>query len=320
MASGGMLVGDIGGTNARFALAGGHGVDFDHLLELECADFESSTDAVRHYLDAVGAGRVEAVCLAVAGPVVAGEVRMTNSPWIVSTAEIRKGLRVDSVRLINDFEAIALSIPLLDRRDFLTIGSCRYEGLPEGDFGIAVVGPGTGLGVAGLLRRQGLLVPVTGEGGHVGCAPESSPQAEIVEVLRKKFDRVSAERLVAGTGVENIHAALVTINGMSAEPLSASQVFAKARSGDSLAEQAVNVFFEMLGQIAGDLALTIGAWDGVFIAGGIAKRYPSMLEDSSFRQAFEAKGRYRSLMAGIPTLLITHDQPGLVGAAAALRR
>jgi len=316
----GFLIGDIGGTNARFALVDPTGSGFGQLREYKCRDFLSSSDAIRFYLDEVGAGRPERVCLAAAGPVVDDAVKVTNNDWIIAAADIRRELGVDSVRLINDFEAVACSIPFLGDRDVRSLGPHDVVRLPEGGLSVAVLGPGTGLGVAGLVRRRGILVPITGEGGHVGCAPETPLQTEIIEVLRKKFERVSAERLVAGAGVENIYAALLVINGVRSAPLEAPEIFARARNNsDDLAVQAVNVFFEMLGQMAGDLALTMSAADGVYIAGGIAKRYPDMLLQSGFRQAFESKGRHRHIMSRIPTLLITHDQPGLLGAAYLVR-
>ena len=159
-----------------------------------------------------------------------------------------------------------------------------------------------------------MLVPVTGEGGHVGFAPETALQIEILNVLREKFERVSAERLIAGSGLENIYQALATIRGEKNSGLSPAEIFAE-RGGSKVAAEAIDVFFELLGQVAGDLALTLGAEDGIYIAGGIAKRYPEILAISRFRSAFENKGRHRSFMERIPTRLITHEQPGLLGAA-----
>lgn len=160
-------------------------------------------------------------------------------------------------------------------------------------------------------------MPITGEGGHVGFSPETEQQLEILKVLRSQFDRVSAERLIAGSGLENIYLALRTIRREPGPQLSAAQIFAEREPGN-LAAEAVEVFFELLGQVAGDVALTLGAVDGVYIAGGIAKRYPDLLEKSRFRSAFENKGRRRALMERIPTRLITYDQPGLLGAAYAV--
>jgi glucokinase len=157
-------------------------------------------------------------------------------------------------------------------------------------------------------------VPVTGEGGHVGFAPETALQIELLKILADKFDRVSAERLIAGSGLVNIYKALAEIRGETRKSLTAAEIFARRDDGE-IAAEAVDMFFELLGQVAGDLALTFGAVDGVYIAGGISKRYPAVLENSRFRTAFESKGRRRAFMERIPTRLITYDQPGLLGAA-----
>jgi glucokinase len=309
-----LLIGDIGGTNARFALANPDEPGFHTVLELQCADFPTADDAIRHYLRETQTGAPEAVCLAAAGPVVDEHVHITNNHWDISAAETRADFGIETVRLLNDFAAIAYSIPFLGEDDSLIIGPHDQRRLPLERFNVAILGPGTGLGVAGLCRRSGTLVPITGEGGHVGFAPESALQTEILELLRDKYDRVSAERLIAGSGLENIYQALSTIRGKPGINLSPAEIFAE-RGACNIAAEAVDVFFELLGQVAGDLALTLGAEDGVYIAGGITKRYPEILKTSRFRSAFENKGRHRSLMERIPTRLIMHDQPGLLGAA-----
>ncbi len=309
-----LLIGDIGGTNARFALATPDRPGFHGVIELRCEDFASADDAISHYLTVTNAKTPDAVCLAAAGPVIDEAVKITNNHWDISAAETRKDFGIDAVRLINDFTAIAYSIPLLTEAEVRSIGPDDRQVLPKGNFDVAILGPGTGLGVAGLCRRDNTLVSITGEGGHVGFAPETALQVEILKVLRDMFDRVSAERVIAGSGLENIHGALRIIRGESGPKLSAKEIFAERGPGN-LAEEAVDVFFELLGQVAGDVALTLGAVDGVYIAGGIAKRYPDLLEKSRFRSAFEGKGRRRALMENIPTRLITYDQPGLLGAA-----
>lgn len=309
-----LLIGDIGGTNARFALATPDRPGFHSVLELQCADYATADDAISHYLGATKADSPDAVCLAAAGPVIDDTVKITNNHWLISAAETREDFGIDKVRLLNDFTAIAYSIPLLTETEVLPIGRHDHDWLPKRNFNVAILGPGTGLGVAGLCRRDDTTVPITGEGGHVGFAPETEQQIEILRVLRSQFDRVSAERLIAGSGLENIYLALRTIRRESGPQLSAAEIFAERRAGN-LAAEAVDVFFELLGQVAGDVALTLGAVDGVYIAGGIAKRYPRILEESRFRSAFEGKGRRRALMERIPTRLITYDQPGLLGAA-----
>ncbi len=310
-----LIVGDIGGTNARFALANQAHPGFHDVIKLKCADYETSEDAMRYVLEQFGVSTADAMCLAAAGPVVDGSINVTNNHWLISPEHLASEFDVDAVRLLNDFEAIAYSLPFLAAEDRSVVGVPQGVALGGRDFNVAVLGPGTGLGVAGLIGRDKRLIPITGEGGHVAFAPESELQIDILRALRTRFRRVSAERLVAGSGLENIYSALIDVRGEQAEPLSASEVFAAAADSSSLAADAVAVFFEIMGQVAGDLALTMGAWDGVYIGGGIAKRYPDILTDSRFRAAFDGKGRHSHILERVPTYLITHDQPGLLGAS-----
>ena len=310
-----LIVGDIGGTNARFALANQAHPGFHDVIELKCADYETSEDAMRYVLGQFGVGTPDAMCLAAAGPVVDGSIKITNNHWLVSSERLASEFDVDAVRLLNDFEAIAYSLPFLAAEDRTVIGVPQGIALSGRDFSVAVLGPGTGLGVAGLIGRDRRLIPITGEGGHVAFAPETGLQSEILAVLRSRFERVSAERLVAGSGLENIYTALADIRDEPAEPLSAREVFDAAAGSSALAREAVGVFFEIMGQVAGDLALTMGAWDGIYIAGGIAKRYPDVLAASRFRAAFDRKGRHSHIIERVPTYLIMHGQPGLLGAS-----
>lgn len=311
-----LVIGDIGGTNARFALANSKRPEFHDAMTLKCADFPSADDAIRHYLAELSAETPDVICLAAAGPVVNDTVQFTNNHWTLNAAEIAADFEIDTVRLLNDFEAVALSIPHMRAEGLQTIGLPESKPLSATRFNVAILGPGTGLGAAGLLRRGKQIFPIVGEGGHVGFAPKSQVQVEILNALRSKFDRVSVERLVSGAGLENIYWALTLIHGEQRTQLTAAEIFAKGgEGGDPRAGEATHMFFEILGQFAGDLALTMGAEDGVFIAGGIAKRYPALLQNSGFRNAFDNKGRHRSYMERIPTLLITHDEPGLLGAA-----
>jgi glucokinase len=316
-----LLIGDIGGTNARFALANLAHPGFHDVLELKCDDFKTSGDAIRHFLASVGAAQPSAICLAAAGPVVDGSIDVTNNHWTVSTAALASEFDLDEIRLANDFEAIAYSLPFLGAEDRSVIGRQKGVDLSGRDFNVAVLGPGTGLGIAGLCGRSGHLVPITGEGGHAGFAAETDLQDEVLPILRKRFGRVSAERLVAGSGIENLYAALADLRGTGEAPLSAAQIFVAAAAGASaIASEAVKLFFEMLGQVAGDVALTMGAYDGVYIAGGIAKRYPELLASGGFRRAFESKGRHTEIMERVPTYLVTHEQPGLLGASYLVQR
>ena len=311
-----LIVGDIGGTNARFAIADPKQTGFTDAMTLQCADFPSADDAIRHYLSESNAANPDVICLAAAGPVVGHTINVTNNHWALDAQSIAADFGIDAVRLLNDFEAIAYSIPALGREDSEIIGLPDQRPNLDGNFKVAIIGPGTGLGAAGLMRRGSDVFPIVGEGGHIGFAPKSQVQVEILNALRHKFDRVSVERLLSGSGVENIYWALTRIHGEQRKPLSAQEIFANSGdSGDPRAAETTQMFFEILGQVVGDLTLTLGTDDGVYIAGGITKRYPTMLQNSGFRNAFDNKGVHRAYMERVPTLLITHDEPGLLGAA-----
>jgi len=311
-----LLIGDIGGTNARFALANIGSPGFAEAHTLKCDDFESADAAIKQYLESVGASSPSVICLAAAGPIIDGHVRFTNNHWEIAADELAAEFSIEGVQLLNDFEAIAYSVPLLTADDCMPLGLPEPAQLDAEHYMVGVIGPGTGLGAVGLRKYGNVLLPIAGEAGHGGFAPETQVQMDILRALRQRFDRVSSERLVSGPGVENIYWALMRIHGEKRAHLSAAEIFTAAlENTDPLASEAVQMFFEVFGQVAGDLALTLGAEDGILVAGGISKRYPDLLKNSGFRAGFENKGRYRSLMERIPTQLILHDQPGLLGAA-----
>ena len=311
-----LLIGDIGGTNARFALADPARPAFSDVVTLKCDDFESSESAITHYLSSVKAGSPEVICLAAAGPIIDKRVRFTNNHWEIAADELAGEFSIDRVRLLNDFEAIAYSIPFLTKEDCVVVGLPEPKPLEGKHYMVGILGPGTGLGAVGLRKHGDLYLPIAGEASHGGFAPETQVQIDILNALRERFDRVSSERLVSGPGLENIYWGLMRIHGEKRAHLAPAEIFEAAiAKSDPLASEAVQMFFEVLGQVAGDLALSLGAEDGIFIAGGIAKRYPELLINSRFRTGFEHKGRHRSLMERIPTQLIMHEQPGLLGAA-----
>lgn len=316
MASEGLLIGDIGGTNARFAIAEKSGAGYSQAKTLRCDEFANATLAIQAYLNGVGIDEPAAICLAVAGPVENGCVSVTNNHWELDTASLREEFKTTAIRLINDFEAIACAVPLLGANDFLSLGSPARCDLKKASFTIAVVGPGTGFGAVGLCQRGDNLFPIAGEMGHVGFSPETPPQLHLFGELARKYGRVSMERLLSGPGIENIYRILSQHNDGCEAEIPAADVFAYANdASDPCAVETVQIFFEALGQVAGDLALLFGAADGIYIAGGIVQRYPEMLAASHFRRGFENKGRQKALMEKIPTQLITHPQPGLLGAS-----
>jgi len=313
------LIADIGGTNARFALADPHApaplLD-DSVREFAVADFPSLADAARHYLDQVGAS-ARAGVFAVAGKVDGDEARITNHPWVISRSRTRDLLGFDSVHLINDFAAQGMAVSLYRPEDVVAIGGVSWQPAPlDQPRTYAVIGPGTGLGVGGLIVRDGRCYPLETEGGHVSFPPGTPEEARILEILSAQFGRVSNERLICGPGLVNIHRALCEIAGVDPGLLQPKDITARAAEGDALCMRAVDVFCAVFGAIAGDLVLTLGAWDGVFLTGGLVPRMLESLRHSGFRQRFEAKGRFSPTMARVPSLAVMHPRAGLLGAAA----
>lgn len=316
MADSKLLIGDIGGTNARFAIADDSEPGFSQTRILQCADFATANDAIRHYLDMVGVDRPDAICIAAAGPLVGGTIRLTNNAWTLSLDGLQNAFGTRQVRLLNDFAAIGYSVPFIGPEYLQAIGDVTPASLDQLHYTIAVLGPGTGLGSVGLRRFGEHLLLINSESAHSGFAPETRRQFEILSVLQDRRERVDSEYLASGTGITNLYWALAQLHGTSSEPRDAAQIFDLAeRNADPVAVETVEEFFEILGQVAGDLALTFGAEDGVYVAGGIAQRHADKLFRSRFREGFERKGSHRYLVERIPTQLITYDQPGLLGAA-----
>ena len=324
-----VLLADIGGTNARFALADPDArqplADAD-MREYAVADFPSLGDAARHYLDAIGvvAGNgigVRRGVFAVAGHVDGDEARITNHPWVISRRRICAMLGFDELQLVNDFAAQSMAIAALQAGDVVPLGSANWTPDPSPrDRTYAVIGPGTGLGVGVLVMRGGQLYPLETEGGHVSFPPGTPEEIAILERLSTQFGRVSNERLVCGPGLVNLHRALSEIAGEDPRPLQPADITARAAAGDPRCMRAVDVFCAVFGAIAGDLVLTTGAWDGVFLTGGLVPRMLPSLQHSGFRQRFEHKGRFSPNMARVPSLAVLHPQPGLLGAAVIARQ
>lgn len=311
-----LLIGDIGGTNARFALAHVRKPGFFNELTLSCADYETAEQGIADYLQRSGITAPDIICLAAAGPVIDDCIRLTNNTWVIDGGLLRQKFPSASIRLLNDFEAIAHSIPVLGENDTAAIGVVPSDLEGKTHFTLGVLGPGTGLGLGGLIGRAGGVFPVVGEGSHAGFAPETRMQLKVLKQLRQRYDRVTDERLVSGPGLENIYWALRKIHSKPDEPIPAAEIFSRVLAReDAIAEESVQLFFETLGQLAGNLALSLSAYDGIYLAGGIVKRYPDLLKASGFRAGFENKGRHRRLMERVPTLLILHPQPGLLGAS-----
>ncbi|MDR1076654.1 MAG: glucokinase [Xanthomonadaceae bacterium] len=314
-----ILVADIGGTNARFALARHHAespLASETVREFPVADFPSLAHAAQHYLEQAKT-RAESGLFAVAGRVDGGQARITNHPWVISRDRTREALGFRHLELINDFAAQAMSIPCLQSQDVEVIGPVQWQPRPLPQSGrYAVIGPGTGLGIGGLIVRDGQRLPLQTEGGHAGFPPGTPEEIRILEILSRQFGRVSNERLVCGPGLVNIHRALSEISGQDPGLPGPADITAGANRGDPVCARALEVFCAVFGALAGDLVLTFGAWDGVFLTGGLVPRLLERLRNSGFRERFEHKGRFAPAMAAVPSMAVLHPHPGLLGAAA----
>ena len=305
------LLADIGGTNARFALLekGAAGA----IETLKVAAYPQAGDAIVAFLERHQAtGTIAGAAIGVAGPVEDGRCAFTNSDWVVDAAELKAAFGFGTVQVINDFAAIGLSLPHLTGDDLFGVGADkRRREAPE-----VVLGPGTGLGVACLLRRQPPLV-VASEGGHVTLASTEARQAAVLGWLRNRFEHVSAERALSGEGLASLHDSIAGIDGRRVPSRSPAEVTQAALGGGCpVSREALDMFCALLGSFAGDMALTFGAAGGVYIAGGIVPRFAEHLARSEFRSRFEAKGRFRDWLAAIPVHVIRRSDPAFVGLAA----
>lgn len=303
----GWLVADVGGTNTRCAIAHAGGV-LENVETFKNREFPGLEPLLGAYLGMLPPGqRPGEAILAIAAPIRGDDIHMVNINWTISVPALARRLSLARVTPLNDFAAQAYALPVLDPADVVQIGGgTAVDGAPK-----VVVGPGTGLGTAGLVRIAGRWHAITGEGGHVTMAPGNEREARIVALGRERFGHCSAERLVSGAGLAFVYGVLT-----GGADLAPDEVGARIAAGEGAALEALEVFFELLGTVASNLALTFAAFGGVYIGGGITPRYRRQFATSGFRQRFEAKGRYRQFMADIPTWLITADQPALMGLAA----
>ena len=312
--SGPRLLADIGGTNARFALETGPGA-ITAMLTLACADYPRFEDAVHAYLAHCGVPVQHAV-IAIANPVDGDAVQMTNHHWAFSVASARAELKLDTLLVVNDFTALAMALPVLGSADLVQVGG----GIARAGCAIGLVGAGTGLGVSGLVPSKGRWVPLHSEGGHVAFSPLDEREVDVLRYCWQRYDHVSAERFVSGPGIALIREALAASRGADPAPgLTPADIVTRALSGDdALSREAVDCFCGMLGTVAANLAVTLGAQGGVYIGGGVVPKLGAYFAESPFRARFEKKGRFSEFTARIPTWVITAPYPALSGAAAIL--
>lgn len=314
------LLADIGGTNARFAWQAGAGAAIEDQITLPCANYPTVDAAMRDYLGRIPRERPQVCGMAIANPVVGDQVSMTNHHWSFSISALRETMGLTRLAVLNDFTALALALPHLSADELFAVGG----GTALPGTAIGLVGPGTGLGVSGLLPDgRGGWIPLQGEGGHVSLAPVGAREQGVLERLHARYGHASAERAVSGMGLVDIHRALCLADGVTPpEDATAAQVSAAALDGsDARCVEALNMMCAFLGSVAGNLALTLGAKGGVYIGGGIVPRLGAWFARSPFRERFEAKGRFQPYLASIPVWVIQAQQsPALRGAAEALDR
>lgn len=318
-ADGPRLLADIGGTNARFALETAPGKTV--LIQvLPCASYPKLADALKAYLNgpdvvAACAGPLRHAALAIANPITGDMVRMTNHHWEFSIEALRLECGFETLVVANDFTALARALPHLRADQKIQIGG----GAAVPDTPLGLVGAGTGLGVSGLIPCKSSWTALLSEGGHVTFSPANEEEVAVLRFAWKQFDHVSAERFLSGDGIELLYRALASHHGQPDEGLDAPEISRRALAGEcTLCDKAIDTFCAMLGTVAGNLAITLGAQGGIYIGGGIVPRLGERFARSSFRARFEQKGRFVHYLAAVPTFVITADYPAFLGVSAIL--
>jgi len=311
------LVGDIGGTNARFGLLRGPGQPLEAVQTLACADFPGPGEAIENYLAGNGLPRPRWCAFGIANPVEGDAVRMTNHHWAFSIRELQDTLGLDRLLVLNDFTALALALPALGPADLVKVGG----GTAAPRAAIGLLGVGTGLGISGLVPYDDDYAPIEGEGGHVTLAACDAREAALIAKLSTRYPHVSAERVLSGPGLVALYEAHAAVAGKPTEALTAADITTRGLAGDCpLCAATLHTFCAMLGTVAANLALVLGARGGIYIGGGIVPRLGDYFARSPFRARFEQKGRFSDYLARIPTYVIHAPYPALLGAARALER
>jgi glucokinase len=310
------LLGDIGGTNARWAWVPQAGATLQHINQRPCRDHASLADAALAYLRDHTLPAPRWVAIGVATPVTGDHVQLTNHAWQFSITGLQRTLGAERCLVINDFTALAMSLPALPATGLRGVGGDAAVA----DAPLALIGPGTGLGVSGLLpAAQPGGWAISGEGGHVTLAAGDDDEAALIGWLRRRFGHVSAERALSGQGLVNLYEALCALNGTAARTLTPRDVTQAAIEGsDAMCVRAVRTFTGLLGSVAGDVALTLGARGGVYIGGGVVPRLGASFDGALFRERLERKGRFAAYLQPIPAWIITAPMPALLGVDRAL--
>jgi glucokinase len=313
-ADGPRLLADVGGTNARFALETRPG-EITQVHVYPCADYPGIAEVIKKYLKDTKIGRVNHAAVAIANPVDGDQVRMTNHDWHFSIEATRRALGFDTLLVVNDFTALAMALPGLTDAQRVQVGS----GTRRPHSVIGLLGPGTGMGVSGLIPADDRWIALGSEGGHASFAPSDEREDLVLQYARKKWAHVSFERVAAGPGIEIIYRALAARDKKRVpSTLDVSEISRRGLEGDPLAAETLDVFCGILGTFAGNIAVTLGALGGIYIGGGVVPRLGEFFAKSSFRQRFEAKGRFEDYLKNVPTFVITAEYPAFLGVSAIL--
>lgn len=308
------LLADIGATNARFCIEGAPG-NFAHIYVLPCADFADIGAAMRAFLERAGVHSVAHCAIAIANPIDGDRIKMTNHHWEFSIEAVQREMSFQRFIVVNDFAALARAIPYLAPADSVKIGGA--EAVPGEPIGL--VGAGTGLGVGALIQFGTQYKALASEGGHATFSPVDEQELNVLRFAWREHEHVSAERLMAGPGIELIYRALTTRHGAKPESRSTAQIVEFAlRESDPLCVETVRCFCAMLGSFSGNLAVTLGARGGIYIGGGVVPKLGDFFLRSAFRERFEAKGRMRAYVTPIPVHIITAYYPAFIGVSAML--
>jgi glucokinase len=314
------LLGDVGGTNARFGWQANADSGIEHVLVLPCAAHETLEAAIRTYLELKSLPMPRAGALGIANPITGDVIRMTNHHWSFSISEMQRSLGLQQLNVINDFTALALALPSIAKDNLVQVGGTVAEAYAPK----ALIGAGTGLGVSGLMPTDANdhWVAIAGEGGHVTLAAQTESEYRVIELIRQRYGHVSAERVLSGQGLVDLYLALRQMQKQQpVDVAGAAEITAWAlQDKDPLALQSIDMFAGFLGSVTGDLALTLGARGGVYLGGGIVPRWLGWFETSQFRERFEAKGRFNAYLKDIPVWVINAaESPALLGAARSLQ-
>jgi glucokinase len=310
------LVADIGGTNSRFAMCKKGDIELIEPRKYPNSEFKSLGDVMQKYIEEVQI-KPSNSCLAVAGPAHLDEVRLTNIDWRFSVSDYCNKFNLSALKLTNDFTALAMSVPYLAAQNVRQIGGAQAA-IP--DMPISVLGPGTGLGVSGLLPNgTGGYVAIQGEGGNADFCPNSDEEIELYKMARLRLGHVRTEDFVSGSGLTLLHELRLHLNGLPEAILKAEEIAWQAKMGAGSCRDTIFTFCGMLGSFAGNHALNLGAFGGVYIGGGVAPQLEELFDSSPFRERFEAKGRFAKYVSNIPTyIMLSHSRNALIGAAAIL--